>query len=104
MQPRSRTRPSACCLRPRPFRTGGAPAREPEIHVPAATPRRLPSEPLHCEPPGGSSPPGAGAFVFTGERMLAMTRLVSARRMWLMVVLCAVLGVARADDADPPGR
>jgi len=36
--------------------------------------------------------------------MLAMTRLVSARRMWLMVVLCAVLGVARADDADPPGR
>jgi hypothetical protein len=36
--------------------------------------------------------------------MLAMTPWVSARRSWSLLVLCAVLGVAHADDADPPGR
>jgi hypothetical protein len=43
--------------------------------------------------------------VFTGERMLAMRPWLSARCTWsLLLVLCAALGVARADDADPPGR
>jgi hypothetical protein len=36
--------------------------------------------------------------------MLAMTRSVSARRTWSLLVLCAALSVAQADDADPPGR
>ena len=36
--------------------------------------------------------------------MLAMTPLVSARRIWSLLWLCAALGVAHADDADPPGR
>ena len=36
--------------------------------------------------------------------MLAMTRRVMAPRTWSLLVLCAALGVAWADDADPPGR
>ena len=36
--------------------------------------------------------------------MLTMTPWVSARRSWSLLVLCTVLGVAHADDADPPGR
>jgi hypothetical protein len=37
--------------------------------------------------------------------MLAMKTSLSARRMRsLLLVLCAALSVARADDADPPGR
>jgi hypothetical protein len=36
--------------------------------------------------------------------MLAMTPWWSARRTWGLLVLCAALGVAQADDADPPGR
>src|SRR5262249_38297125 len=50
------------------------------------------------------SPPGAGAFVFTDERMLAMTRPMNARRTWSLLVLCTALSVAQADDADPPSR
>ena len=44
--------------------------------------------------------------MFTGERMRAMTRRMSARgagRLALLI-LCAACGTARADDADPPGR
>jgi hypothetical protein len=33
-----------------------------------------------------------------------MTRWLSSRRTWSLLVLCAALGVAQADDADPPGR
>jgi hypothetical protein len=33
-----------------------------------------------------------------------MTRSMGARRTWCLLVLCTALGVARADDADPPGR
>ena len=33
-----------------------------------------------------------------------MTRSMSARRTWCLLVLCAALGVAQADDADPPAR
>jgi hypothetical protein len=36
--------------------------------------------------------------------MLTMTPRRSARRVCSLLVLCAALGVARADDADPPGR
>jgi hypothetical protein len=36
--------------------------------------------------------------------MLEMTRSMAARQTWCLLVLCTVLGVARADDADPPGR
>jgi hypothetical protein len=43
--------------------------------------------------------------VFTVERMLAMRTWPSARCTWsLLLALCAALSVARADDADPPGR
>ena len=36
--------------------------------------------------------------------MLGMTRSMGARRTWCLLVLCAALSVAQADDADPPGR
>ena len=36
--------------------------------------------------------------------MLGMTRSMGPRRTWCLLLLCAALGVARADDADPPGR
>ena len=36
--------------------------------------------------------------------MLAMRHSVSVRCTWILLVLCGALGVARADDADPPGR
>src|SRR6516164_7250805 len=104
MQPQSRMRPSACCLRSRPSRTGGATIAGLECAFPRQC--RDASRPSHytVNHPAGSSPRGAGAFVSTGERMLGMTRSMGPRRTWCLLLLCAALGVARADDADPPGR
>src|SRR5215469_12722801 len=104
MRPHSRTRPSACCLWSWPSCTGGATVCAPEFAFPRQC--RDASRPSHytVKHPAGSSRPGAGAFVSTGERMLGMTRSMGARRMWSLLVLCTALGVAQADDPDPPGR
>src|SRR5215469_2793097 len=104
MQPHSRMRPSACCLRSQPWRTGGATVGGLEFAFPRQC--RDASRPSHytVTHQARSSPPGAGAFVSTGERMLGMTRSMGARRTWCLLLLCTALGVAQADDADPPGR
>src|SRR5215472_15879380 len=104
MRPHSRTRPSACCLWSWPSCTGGATVCAPEFAFPRQC--RDASRPSHytVKHPAGSSRPGAGAFVSTGERMLGMTRSMGARRMWSLRVLCTALGVAQADDPDPRGR